>query len=66
MTVAAGTTVNLENDDCCNPHAVNSNYPFNQTMDPGLTGSVTFNRAGKYTLWIDNNLSVVGTITVTS
>ncbi|GEM_PF-2915670 len=65
MTVTAGTIVNLENDDCCNPHMVNSNYPFATNIDPGLTGSVTFISPGKYTLWIDDNHSVVGTITVT-
>ena len=64
MTVKAGITVNLENDDCCNPHTVNSNMPFSKTIDPGLTESVTFARAGIYNLWIDNNLSVIGTITV--
>jgi len=64
MTVAEGTTVNLENDDCCNPHTVNSSYPFAQTVDPGLTGSVTFGKTGRYTLWIDNDQSVIGTITV--
>jgi len=65
MTVTAGTTINFENDDCCNPHTVNSNYPFAKTMDPGLTGGVIFVSPGKYTLWIDDNQSVVGAVTVT-
>jgi plastocyanin len=64
LTIEVGDTVNLENDDCCNPHTVNSNFPFADTIDPGLTGNVTFNRAGKYTLWIDNDLSVIGTVNV--
>jgi len=64
LTIAVGTTVSFENDDCCDLQKVSSDFPFDKNIDPSSAINFLFDKAGKYIFWIDNNQLVTGTIIV--
>ena len=64
LTIAVDTTVNFKNDDCCNPHKVTIDTLFTKNIPLSSATSFTFNKAGKYIFWIDDNQLVTGTIIV--
>jgi hypothetical protein len=64
LTVGVGAIVDFINNDCCNTHKINSDYPFSKNMDASATVNFTFAKAGKYMFWLDSIQWVYGTITV--
>jgi plastocyanin len=64
LTVKAGTEVSFLNEDCCNWHTINCDFPFSKKMEASGTARFTFTKPGKYIFWLDQTQWVYGTITV--
>jgi plastocyanin len=64
LTVKAGTEVSFLNEDCCNWHTINCDFPFSKKMEASGTARFTFTKAGKYIFWLDQTQWVYGTLTV--
>jgi hypothetical protein len=64
LTIAVDTSVNFRNDDCCSPHKVTIDTLFTKNIPLSWAISLTFDKAGKYIFWIDDNQLDTGTIIV--